>query len=267
MTEPLSLAVQLYSFRDPSKFGGAGMGLDVETLTAISEMGYLGVETVDVPGGDPVAARRVIDELGLQIASSHAWASLDDRPALVRSAEAIAELGSPRMIVSASGLASMAALQATVDALGAAAEIASTHGLRFGIHNHSEEMAVLDGLPVIDRLAAALPEIDLQVDIFWAAVGGADPAEVIDRLGHRVVSLHLKDGIDLPTAADAEPFVNVAVGDGVVDPAPAIAAATASRSVEWLIVEFDHVVGSSLEAARRSLDHLVARGLGRSRAS
>jgi hypothetical protein len=36
-------------------------------------------------------------------------------------------------------------------------------------------------------------------------------------------------------------------------------------NVEWLIVEFDHVAGSPLEATRRSLDDLVTRGLGRAR--
>ena len=51
---PLPLAVQLYTFRDPARFGGAGMGLDVLTLDAIAAAGYLGVETVDVPGGDDV---------------------------------------------------------------------------------------------------------------------------------------------------------------------------------------------------------------------
>ena len=34
-------------------------------------------------------------------------------------------------------------------------------------------------------------------------------------------------------------------------------------SVEWLIVEFDHVDGSPIEATRASLDNLVTRGLGR----
>ena len=47
---PLPLAVQLYTFRDPARFGGAGMGLDPATLEAIAAAGFLGVETVDVPG-------------------------------------------------------------------------------------------------------------------------------------------------------------------------------------------------------------------------
>ena len=102
------------------------------------------------------------------------------------------------------------------------AEVASSHGLRLTYHNHDTEMTEVDGTLVIDRLAAGLGDaVDFQVDIFWVVVGGAEPASVIGRLGERVVSLHVKDGIDLPRSAYAdEPFVNVPVGTGVVDPAP-----------------------------------------------
>jgi sugar phosphate isomerase/epimerase len=262
----LPLAVQLYSFRDPARFGGAGMGLDIQTLTAIAEAGYVGVETVDVPGDDPAEARRVLEDLDLAVTSSHTWARLDDDDALRRAAASLAELGSRRMIVSPGGYETVDAVQATIDQIETAAEIAGRHGLRLGVHNHSAEMAPLDGVPVIDRLATALGDsVDFQVDIFWVVVGGADPATVITSLGDRVVSLHVKDGAVLPSAADAEPFVNVPVGTGVVDSAAAIAAAEAQSSVEWLIVEFDHVEGSAIDAATQSLDNLAARGLARTR--
>jgi sugar phosphate isomerase/epimerase len=263
---PLPLAVQLYSFRDPARFGGAGLGLDVPTLSAIAASGFLGVETVDVPGGDPAAARRVLADLDLAVTSSHTWTDIADLEAFGRAAGAIAELDSGRIIVSAGGAATVEAIDAMIDRLGAAADVASVQGLRLGLHNHSDEMAILDGMPVIDRLAAGLDDtIDFQVDIFWVVVGGENPASVITRLGPRVVSLHLKDGVELPRAADDETFLNVPVGSGIVDPGPAIAAADAESSVEWLIVEFDHVEGPAIDAAGQSLATLTARGLGRGR--
>lgn len=262
---PLPLAVQLYTFRDPARFGGAGMGLDVETLTAIAEAGYLGVETVDVPGGDPVEARRILDDLDLVVTSSHTWSDLTDPDAFTRAVETIAELGSRRVVVSPRPVATLDGVEALIEGIAAAARIAAGHGLRLAYHNHDTEMADLDGMAVIDRLAAGLGDaIDFQVDIFWVVVGGADPASVIERLGDRVVSLHVKDGIDLPRSAYAgQPFVNVPVGTGAVDPGSAIAAAEASPAVEWLIVEFDHVDGSAIDAARQSVDNLAARGLAR----
>ena len=119
-----------------------------------------------------------------------------------------------------------------------------------------------DGGRVIERLAASLGDAaDIQIDIFWAVVGGADPAEVIRSLGPRVVSLHLKDGVDLPPSAYGDtPFVNVPVGTGVVR-------AGGRRSRERRLgrladLEFDHVDGSPIDATRASLEHLVERGLG-----
>jgi sugar phosphate isomerase/epimerase len=264
----LPLAVQLHTFRDPARFGGAGHGLDPATLRGIAEAGFLGVETVGVPGDDVAEARSVLDDLGLEITSSHAWVDPADYEALAATAAALAELGSPRMILSGRPPTDdLDALTALGDRLTAAAAIADAHGMRLGYHNHDIEMRTLDGVSIIDRLVEQLGDtMDVQIDIFWAVVGGADPASVIAGLGERVVSLHLKDGVALPASDRAEePFVNVPVGEGVVDPAPSIAAAEAAGSVEWLIVEFDHVADSPLEATRRSLANLVERGLGRAR--
>jgi sugar phosphate isomerase/epimerase len=266
---PLPLAIQLYTFRDPARFGGVGMGLDVPTLSRIAAAGFLGVETVDVPGGDPAAARQVLDDLDLAVTSSHTWADVADPDAFARASEALASFGSGRIIVSARPVGTVADVDALADRLLMAAEVAAAHGLRLGYHNHDAELHAVDGVPVLDRLAARLGDAaDLQVDIFWVVVGGAEPVAVIDRLGSRVVSLHLKDGVDLPSQAyDADPFLNVPVGEGTVDPAPVIAAAERHPSIAWLIVEFDHVAGDPITAARRSHDHLVERGLARGRGS
>jgi sugar phosphate isomerase/epimerase len=245
------------------------MGLDPSTLREIADAGFLGVETVDVPGGDPVEARRRLADLGLGIASSHTWAEWSDSDALRTAADAIVELGSPRIIVSPRAEELRSDLGSLIDRLAVAAEVVGERGLRLGIHNHDAEMAVVDGERAIDRLVAGLGDaVDVQVDIFWVVVGHADPATVIAGLGERVVSLHLKDGVDLPSSGQADgSFVNVPVGSGVVDPGPAIAAATAAGSVEWLIVEFDHVEGSPMEGTRVSLQNLVSRGLGRARST
>ena len=243
------------------------MGLDIPTLRAIAEAGFLGVETVDVPGGDPVAARQALADLDLAIASSHTWADPGDADAFPRAADGVAALGSTRIIVSPRPDEVRDGLAGLTDRLAAAANVAADRGLRLGIHTHDAEMGTHDGARAIDRLATALGDaVDIQIDIFWAVVGGADPAKVITSLGSRVVSLHLKDGVDLPPSASGDaPFVNVPVGTGVIDPAPAVAAAEAAGSVGWLIVEFDHVDGSPVDATRASLQYLVDRGLGRAR--
>jgi sugar phosphate isomerase/epimerase len=261
---PKPLAVQLYTFRDTTKPGADGLGLDPATLASIAEIGFLGVETVDVPGGDPVAARRALEAAGLQVASSHTWTRLDDLDAFDRASAAVAELGSTSIILSGSGFTSVDVVDAFADRLNAASAVAARHGLSLGFHNHAAEMRPLDGIPVYRRLFARLdPAVVFQVDIFWVEVGGLVPGPVIAELGDRIVSLHVKDGETLPSDAGAEPFVNVAVGQGVIDVVGAVEAANDLPGIGWLIVEFDHCEGSPIKAVADSYEYLVSRGLGR----
>jgi len=264
---PLPLAVQLYSFRDPARFGGAGMGLDPVQLEAIAAAGYLGVESVDVPGGDPIEARRVLADTGLILASAHSWAAPSDRDAFERACAALAEIGSPTIIVSANRFGSVAEIEALAGDLGAATEIAEAYGLRFGYHNHDTEFRMVDGVVAMDRLLALVdPAMAVQVDCYWVTVGGADPAAVISKLGERVVSLHVKDGVDLPTTVwGDEDYVNVPALEGTVRLPAAIHAAESLPSVDWLIVEFDRVHGQAIDASRQSAERLVEAGLARGR--
>ncbi len=261
---PKPLAVQLYTFRDTTKPGVAGLGLDPAALAAIADIGFLGVETVDVPGGDPVAARRAIEAAGLQVASSHTWTRLDDLDSFDRASAAVAELGSSSIILSGSGFTSVDLVDAFADRLNAASAVAARHGLSLGYHNHAAEMRPLEGIPVYRRLLQLVdPAVVFQVDIFWVQVGGLEPGPVITELGERVVSLHIKDGETLPSDAGAEPFVNVAVGQGVIDVGGAVEAGDALPGIGWLIVEFDHCDGDPMDAVRDSYEYLASRGLGR----
>jgi len=182
---------------------------------------------------------------------------MDDLESFARGCELLATFGSPRVIVSGPALADRDAVERFADGLRSAAAIAREHGLAFGYHNHSAEMATVDGTRVLDRLAALTdPDVDFQVDIFWVRVGGADPAEVVAGLVERVVSLHLKDGAVLPENPQDMPFWNVPIGTGVVDPRPVIALAAADPRIEWLIAEFDYVEGPPIDGVRASIDWL-----------
>ena len=86
------------------------------------------------------------------------------------------------------------------------------HGLAFGMHNHWWEFEPLDGVRPIRRLHELLhPDTFWQLDVYWAQVAGADPAEVVSELGPRLRSLHWKDGPCIPE----EPMT--ALGEGKVD--------------------------------------------------
>lgn len=68
-------------------------------------------------------------------------------------------------------------------------------GLTFAYHNHWWDHVALDGETPLDILARLIPPSDLafELDLAWCWLGGAAPLAVLDKLGARVVSLHLKD--------------------------------------------------------------------------
>src|SRR5699024_7089681 len=87
-------------------------------------------------------------------------------------------------------------VQATADRLAELAGPAADHGLTLGYHNHWWELGQqVDGRPALEVFADALDErVVLEVDTYWAAVGGVPAPELLARLGERVQFLHVKDG-------------------------------------------------------------------------
>jgi inosose dehydratase len=115
-------------------------------------------------------------------------------------------------------------------------------GIPLAYHNHlntiSESPANLDLI-----LEAADPKyVKLELDTAHSVAGGGDPAKTIEKYHERLLFLHLKDVVDLPsTAAGKYPFQFVELGRGRVD-LPAVF--TALKKVHyrgWAIVELDRV--------------------------
>jgi sugar phosphate isomerase/epimerase len=107
------------------------------------------------------------------------------------------------------------------------------HGMRLGYHNHDFEFAPLDGSTVWEMMLPELsPAIELELDVFWAAVGGRDPSAEIKANPDRIRLLHMKDMAPGAEAQDAP------VGDGIL-PFPDLVEAARSSGVEWFVVEQD----------------------------
>jgi sugar phosphate isomerase/epimerase len=139
---------------------------------------------------------------------------------------------------------------AVAEDLNRIADRAATFGLRIGYHNHAFELSSrVDGVAALEVFADHLsPEVLLEVDTYWAAVGGEDPVGVVSRLGDRVRFLHLKDGPISDVNRD-----QVAVGAGVMPVADIVAAASA---LEVGVVELDDTAGDVWDAVAESLRFL-----------
>jgi sugar phosphate isomerase/epimerase len=240
-------AVQLYSVREQLAADRKGV------LERIAAAGYGAVETVDVLS-DPGGLRADLDAAGLTVCSVHAI------PAADRAADVLAAakvLGAGTVIVPYLPPARFS----TADSVtGVAAELnqmaarAADAGLRVGYHNHDFELSsLIGGQPALEMLAALLDDgVLLEVDTYWAAVGGQDVPALLSRLGDRVRYLHVKDG----PVTRHDPMT--AVGAGRMPVAEILAAAP---SAEWHIVELDRCATDMLTAVEQSLQWLAGHGL------
>lgn len=237
-------SVQLYSVRDH-------MSDRHRTLKRLADIGFTAVEPFD-PTTDPAGFRALADDLGLTVSGAHAMAILNEPdPAPVF--EAIAAIGTDLAILPAGipheSFTTHDGLKHAADQLNAFAAKAAEAGMRFGYHNHWWEFEpVLDGRHALEVLADLVdPRVVFEIDTYWATVGGADTAAVLERLGDRVVALHVKDG---PTVK-GEP--NVAVGSGAM-PVPAVLAAAPQDA--WRVIEFDDCATDIFDALAASLAHV-----------
>ena len=238
------LSVQLYTVREAlaQDFNG--------TLARIAGFGFTQVE--------PFALPKFADELrnglaqnGLTAPTTHVHLLGEDQDAICALA---GELGIQTIIepyVDPARWETEADISEVASELNAAARIAAGYGLRVGYHNHHFELeSKIIGVHALEVLADRLePEVVLEVDTYWAYVGGADVPALITRLGDRVVALHLKDG-----DGSLDTTKQVPLGSGVLPVWDIIAAAPEALRV----VELDDSETDLLEAVRAGREFLLA---------
>ncbi|HEY4459656.1 MAG TPA: sugar phosphate isomerase/epimerase [Pseudonocardiaceae bacterium] len=184
------LGVQLFSVRDD-------LGADVlgGTLKRLAAMGFTHVEPYDILGYTDALQAAMLDAgLVARTAHSNIVDPKLDRDAIVAAARQlevdtiIVPWVEPDTITTRAGVAALAT------AINDAAAFAAPHGIRIGYHNHDFEFSTkIDGESAYDLLVSLLDDaVVLEVDTYWASVGGADVFELLPRLGERVRFLHVK---------------------------------------------------------------------------
>ncbi len=225
-------------------------------LDRVAAAGYVGVESAGFYDLAPDAFAALLAERGLQLASAHVGLSRDFdeyRAAL----DAAAAAGATMVVIPAlapDGFGDSDAVRRSADIANRAQVEASARGLAIGYHNHFWEIPEVDGRPgLLGFFDLVHPDVFAEVDIYWAQVGGVDPAALVGELGARARLLHVKDGpADVPASA------MTAVGTGQVDIAGVLAAAP---DAAWHIVELDRCDTDMLDAVGQSAEYLVGAGL------
>jgi sugar phosphate isomerase/epimerase len=242
MTQTSPIALQLYTVREHIAQDLSG------TLRRVAAVGFRQVEPWNfVIRADEYAL--ALPAAGLTAPSAHIGLSGGDHDAIFAAAT---RLGIGTVIdphipeerwTTRDDVASIAA------ELNGIAERAADHGLRVGYHNHAFELERrIDGVSALEALADDLDEdVVLEVDTYWAEVGGEPAAALLRRLGDRVRFLHVKDGP--PSHDDRE---QVAVGAGNLPIGEILAAAPQALPV----VELDDFAGDVFDAVEDSFAFL-----------
>ncbi|WP_207344671.1 TIM barrel protein [Arthrobacter sp. E3] len=239
----MTYSLQLYTVRRPLEEDLPG------TIARIAEIGFTQVEPYNfVATADALA--EAFAAHGISAPSGHAPLLAEDQDEIFAAAK---KLGITTVIdpfIPAERWQDAANIEKTAAGLNAAARKGAGYGIRVGYHNHAWELeSKINGTTALEYFESLLdPELVLEVDTYWAAVGGQDPAALLRRLGDRVKFIHIKDGPLTTENLDQLPAGHgrVAIWD-VLD---------AASSLETGVVEFDDYAGDIFEGIAESLAYL-----------
>lgn len=248
-------SVQLYTL-------AAEFSADMEgSLDKLAAIGLRNVEAFDFVRR-PDEIRAALDASGLASPTGHAPLLSDElwtpdgsipTPAPEVVFEAAAKVGIKTVIdpfVAPERWLTLEGVTDIADRLNVLVGKAAEFGLEVGYHNHAQEfIADFDGETAYERFVALTDErVVIELDLYWALVGGQNVVSLTSLLGDRLVAVHVKDGVapeSNPFAPGADKFGSDSLdqrhaGTGDVPLADALKAASA---LQYAIIEYDNAPG------------------------
>jgi len=245
----MEIAAQLYTVRALTAVDFAS------TIGQVAAIGYRAVELAGYGNlGSAKEVCQVMADHGLTCCASHVPIEDCERK-LDAVLDDIELIGTKNLVIPwlaenrRRSAADWIAVAKSLDRIGAACR---RRGVTLAYHHHAFEFEKYDGQTAFDLLWRSCDPVlvKAELDVYWLRYGGADPAATIDRLGGRVILLHLKDMAAAPDRRFAE------VGSGILD-WPAILAAAGRANIGWGIVEQDDTFETPpLQALRTSWQYL-----------
>ncbi|GAB3187931.1 sugar phosphate isomerase/epimerase [Nesterenkonia suensis] len=237
------LSIQLYTVR-------GSVGADpASTLERLAAIGFRQVEPFGlVDFADRLA--EPLNRLGLAAPTAHVTLAGAELDAVFSAARRLGVSTVIDPFIDPARWTTRDGVEAVATELREASARAADEGLRVGYHNHAFELENrISGTSALEVFAEVAGDaVDLEVDTYWAEVGGESAPELLRRLGERVVAIHVKDGPKTTENTD-----QVAVGSGSMPVAEILAAAPQALPV----VELDDFSGEIFDAVSASHAYLT----------
>ncbi|HLO60775.1 MAG TPA: sugar phosphate isomerase/epimerase [Bacteroidales bacterium] len=261
------LALQLYTIRDAMKADVPG------SLKKVSDIGFKYLELAGYSdrkfyGMEPDAFKKLVNDLGMEILSSHTQVeaqgiTLDNAKYM---AEDHAKLGvkyciQPWVVAEARTVDSYKKMVQDWNQVG---KIMKENGIQFGYHNHNFEFANLNGVvPYFDIIMPGLDKdlVTMELDLFWVNKAGQDPVDLFKKYPGRFQLWHMKDMFtkEAPKFTTDGETDFAPVGAGVID-FKRILAAKDTAGMKYMIVEQDSTKdGKPFDAIKTSITNLTTK--------
>ena len=257
------IGVQLYSLREK-------VGYDfVSVLKRVAEIGYKYVEPAGLWNVRPSEFKKVLDDLGLKMVSSHTpWAR--DPHVLGEVMETAHTLGLNKIVCGywVTDFESMDAIKRTAENTNKMQEILAANGFSLFQHNHDFEFQRLDGRIKYEIYKELCPNLKYQIDCFWSTNRGTEnPVDMLKIFADDTISMHMKDGF-VKQNVSGDKMVNgildrkvelMPLGQGDLPIKDLVANAPASA--EAIIVELDYCNVEMWQAIEESYKFMTGNGL------
>lgn len=248
----MEIGAQLFTVRELCKT------LDdfAETLKKIADIGYRTVQVSGVCDYEPEWLKAQLEKNGLRCVLTHIRGDrILNEPAKVAQEHSV--FGCDCVGLGWFGFDQEKedlTVEYFVKNYGAAAKALKESGKYFMYHNHDQEFKKIGGKRILDCICEAVPAecMGITFDTYWAQVGGADPAQCLEKLAGRIPCIHLKDcGYGRRMDVIGEGNINF---DRVFEKAEA-------GGTKFMLVEQDDCNGEDpIECLRRSYQYLSACG-------
>ncbi|MGI9252139.1 MAG: sugar phosphate isomerase/epimerase family protein [Thermomicrobiales bacterium] len=233
-----SIGLQLYTLREAAQKDLIG------TLERVAAIGYRAVEFAGLMGLPAREVRAALDRLEMTAAAAHVPLSRwENEPDVVL--DELRILGCQYGVVpwvEPARRNPLAQAERVVASVVAAGEASARRGIPLAYHHHDFEFFPLEGgngVTLWDLLVERTDpaQVQLELDLYWAHVGGQDPLALLRQYAGRVPLIHVKDaGADL---SDRGIPRDLPAGSGILD-WPALLAAAEEGGARWYIVEQDN---------------------------
>lgn len=186
----MEYGLQLYSIRDLTEVNYE------EALKQVAQVGYKFVETCGFCGHTAQEVDVLMKKYGLEVLSIHTWwdQALPDPDSVIADCKV---LNCKNAVIPAANLYTREGIEEFIRLANIVQPKFEAAGIRLGYHNHAQEFTICGEpgdlyVPFMEILNRT--KLSIELDTYWAYVGGQDNIKLMERLGDRLMLIHIKDG-------------------------------------------------------------------------